>query len=327
MLEIHFTSADLGRTRLASGPDHLWETVNAVQLLQHRAGRLIFDGWRATVRDAAEHGPADGAIRALTRVAPHAAYFPDFLTPAATFDSLEAGIDAVLRTPREQLHAELTTLAGYRPLPRWAAGLAAGEPETLRRLGTTISEFHRTAIAPFLTPVTAALTAEHARRTDLTMRYGVERMLASFEPLMRWHPPVLRMPYPIHRTMHLHGRGLRLVPSFFCWHHPVALANPALDPTLVYPIPHLPGWTTHPSATGSGLTTLLGSTRAAVLDALQSACSTSRVARLVGISPATASHHATVLRDANLITSHRDGNTMLHKTTPLGLSLLDANRS
>jgi DNA-binding transcriptional ArsR family regulator len=39
------------------------------------------------------------------------------------------------------------------------------------------------------------------------------------------------------------------------------------------------------------------------------------------VSPATASHHLTALRDAGLVTSRRDGRSVLYTRTPLGDAL------
>ncbi|MDQ1027895.1 DNA-binding transcriptional ArsR family regulator [Streptomyces umbrinus] len=54
---------------------------------------------------------------------------------------------------------------------------------------------------------------------------------------------------------------------------------------------------------------------------------TSEVARRAGVTSATVSEHVRILREAGLTASVRDRNTMLHVPTPLGLSLLTANRS
>lgn len=66
----------------------------------------------------------------------------------------------------------------------------------------------------------------------------------------------------------------------------------------------------------------MGRTRAAVLAAAADGCSTTGLARRLGISPATASQHASVLRRAALITTRRDGKAVLHTTTHLGTALL-----
>jgi len=55
-------------------------------------------------------------------------------------------------------------------------------------------------------------------------------------PLFRWRWPVLEAPYPLDKDVHLAGRGLLLVPSYFCRRMPVTFADPGLPPVLVYPI-------------------------------------------------------------------------------------------
>jgi DNA-binding transcriptional ArsR family regulator len=68
---------------------------------------------------------------------------------------------------------------------------------------------------------------------------------------------------------------------------------------------------------------LLGDTRARALGEIAgAACTTTELARRVGVSPATASHHASVLREAGLITSRRYGSTVLHRITARGAALL-----
>jgi DNA-binding transcriptional ArsR family regulator len=46
----------------------------------------------------------------------------------------------------------------------------------------------------------------------------------------------------------------------------------------------------------------------------------------LAISPAAASQHTTVLRNAGLLVSRRDRNTVLHTLTPLGAAMLEATR-
>jgi DNA-binding transcriptional ArsR family regulator len=139
---------------------------------------------------------------------------------------------------------------------------------------------------------------------------------------MRWRPPVLEVDYALNKELHLQGRGLRLVPSFFCQWPPVTLADPDLTPVLVYPI--APDLRTAHVATTSGNTSLealVGTTRSAVLTALDLGLSGAQIARRLNISPAAASRHLTVLRDAGLITSHRHNTAIEHTLTPLGRAL------
>ena len=71
------------------------------------------------------------------------------------------------------------------------------------------------------------------------------------------------------------------------------------------------------------LTALLGRTRASVLDILATVPSTtSELAQRGGMSLSSASEHASVLRAAGLVASHRRGTAVVHSATPLGLQLL-----
>jgi DNA-binding transcriptional ArsR family regulator len=67
------------------------------------------------------------------------------------------------------------------------------------------------------------------------------------------------------------------------------------------------------------LGSLLGSTRAVALEAAVSGCTTTELAKRCNISPAAASHQATVLREAGLITTRRAGASVRHEITQLGI--------
>ena len=85
----------------------------------------------------------------------------------------------------------------------------------------------------------------------------------------------------------------------------------------------LAAWTSGETvAHRDGLALLLGRTRAQALAALAEPCTTGELARRIGVSPATVSHHTSVLRAAGLISSHRNGVKILHRLTPRGSALL-----
>lgn len=56
------------------------------------------------------------------------------------------------------------------------------------------------------------------------------------------------------------------------------------------------------------------------------ASTTGELARRADISAASASQHATVLRQAGLVSTHRQGNTVRHTLSPLGAELLNSPR-
>jgi DNA-binding transcriptional ArsR family regulator len=97
----------------------------------------------------------------------------------------------------------------------------------------------------------------------------------------------------------------------------VTLLDSELPPVLVYPALRPDLRPERFDGSRQALAALLGTTRAAALAAIGDGCSTTDLARRVGVSAAAASQHATVLRNAGLITSHRDRNVMMHTVTAL----------
>ncbi|MFD7477629.1 helix-turn-helix domain-containing protein [Streptomyces sp. NPDC059837] len=323
MLRIHFTSDDLQNIRVARQPDPLWELMCSVCRLETGQGPLEFGHWRRSARQRFSGDSNLGhALRPLRALIPATGYIPDFLTPPVTGGGLSAGLDQLLRTPRVQLVRELTRLAESRPVPNWAASLGRPGSDALKVLANSLGIYFRGLLEPHWPHIRTAVGNDVGVRARVLLDGGTQALLASLRPVARWNAPVLEVDYPVQRDLYLEGRGLLLVPSYFCWRRPTALADPGLDPVLVYPVAKAP--LTVADGTDDGVERLLGRTRAAVLTEVagRSARTTSEVAGAVGIALPSASYQIGVLRDGGLVASHRDGKYVLHTATPLGLRLL-----
>lgn len=320
MLRFHFTSEDLTRVRVATEPHALWEIAVSLHRLQTQEGRWAYAHWFRTSRASLRRTGLERTVKTfLLPLFPRAGYFPDFLTPPEGTQGLDAGLEAVLATPYERVVREVEALTRVVGAPAWVRRLA--EQDMREQLVGALRAYHRAVIAPHEQRIQECLHAERARHAHTLFHAGTEGVLTGLGPTISWRPPVLEIdPYPDHRDVHLDGRGLLLIPSYFCWHAPVALADPGLPPVLLYPLHHLPATTPH--AGSPPLNVLLGPTRAAILRASATGSTTTEAARRAGVTPTTASHHTAVLRDAGLITSHRHANTVLHTLTPLGAALL-----
>ncbi|MFJ2275113.1 ArsR/SmtB family transcription factor [Streptomyces sp. NPDC087866] len=325
MLRIHVSGWDLSRVRMAAGPDALWETILSFHRLRDRRASAVFGKWRSETRPR-----LSGEVRLLSAVVPQRGYFPDFLTPSqesAEPLGLDAGMEAVRATPPERLRAEIAVLEesgppGARRTARRARlePLRAGGAQPLGRLVGALRDYHRAAVEPYWPHIQSAIEADRAIRGRALLDGGTDELLASLPPVIRWRAPVLEADYPVDRDLHLDGRGLLLQPSYFCRGTPVVLRDPLLPPVLVYPV-------AHPAAPafaepGPWLGRLLGQTRSTVLRAIGDGCTTSELARRAGVSLASASQHACVLREAGLVHTLRHGGSVLHTLTPLGGSLL-----
>lgn len=324
-MRIHFTRADLVRTQLADGLDATWELVNSLQALQSRYSRAELRHWRSQTANRLKSAGLGAAVRhRLFPIAPDASYFPDLLTPIEGAHGLGAGIDAIVSTPRPRLAAELERLTPPdRASTGWLDDLRTGRRKALADLSALLLAYHRCALGTARETVAKAVDADLAIRRAAFRTDGVEGLLRSYQPLMRWNFPVLDLPtHPSGRDVHLDGRGLRLIPSYFCRVHPLTIFDGDLPQVVVYPVRHRATTGAAAGAAGKPLARLLGTTRAAVLVAIDDGCGTGELAERVGISPASVSHHVGVLRDSGLITSHRTANSVQHLRSRLGDELV-----
>ncbi|ALG11843.1 ArsR/SmtB family transcription factor [Kibdelosporangium phytohabitans] len=324
MLRVHFTTEDLTRVRLRAEPHPLWEVLLSLHLLQTRHGAAVFGPWRRGARGAL--WPSGDM---LTTLAPPKGYSPDFLTPDVDSSDLDEGLEALLGTSSRTLRTDMSRLAEQTRLPGWAARLASGDAEMMRKLADRIRHYHAKVLLPHTQVVKSHIAAEWSRRAEATMAHGLEYVLSTLHPSIRWTAPVLEVGYPVEQDLHLRGRGLVLVPSFFCWQTPMTLVDTALQPVLVYPVDPVIGWAS-PGRSGASptqetLVALLGRTRATVLQTIadRPGLNTTELARASGTTPSGASQHAAVLRDAGLVITQRRNGSAVHSLSGRGAVLLD----
>lgn len=336
MLRIHFTMDDLASVRLVKGPELAWEVLLSLHKLRDSDGTFVFGDWR---RRILQRLPNEASW--LLGLAPPRGYSPDFLTPAAGGD-LDRVLAEILATPKARLSSELAFLGTERSLDSMGQSLATGNLESLKQLGTAIRRYFHIGLSPFWAQINAAVHADLTVRAGILASEGIGTVLAGLHPQTAWRSPVLEVPFPEDRDFHLAGRGLLLVPSFFCWGRPITFKNPELPPVFVYPIEHDLGWSrqhrdtarpvpiqARPPAGPAALTSarplaaLIGRTRLSVLTTIaDGGCTTTQLAQRAGVSIASASQHAAVLRDAGLITTTRRGGCVIHAATPAAHALV-----
>ncbi|MBO0608723.1 ArsR/SmtB family transcription factor [Myceligenerans salitolerans] len=321
MLRFIFTPEDLSRVRFAPGPDPLWETMLGAHLVRELDGARVFGHWhRQVVPDMPR-----AALPYLT-LTPPVGYSPDFLTPEGGTTDFAVGAENMLYTAPARIAAELAVLMRGRRPPAWVDDLAAGSPRALRSLRASMTAFHAHAVQPVWPRVRRVVDADRSARTQVLAASGVEAILSTLHPATTWSGSVLTVhSRMMDRDVHLAGRGLTLLPSYFCWRMPITLADPELAPVLVFPVAHEQHLVDDPGGEGA-LAALLGRTRARALREIAGSASTTLLAQRMDISPASASEHTTVLRRAGLVASQRDGRRVVHVLTELGQGLLEGTR-
>jgi DNA-binding transcriptional ArsR family regulator len=323
VVRLHFTFHDLRRVRVADRPYPLIETVLALWRLQGSDAGVLFDSWRRHVRMTAMTEPP--MLARLTGLAPNGGGLPSFLVPIGHSQDLDGWIDSVRSAPQARVRGDLASFAraARRPLRGWLRELA--DTATARRdLEESLRSFQRAAIAPVATAMAAAVEHERASRARDLLDGGLDRLFGNL-PGIRWEPPTLNVPCPADLDIPLGGRGLVLVPSYFCWDLTPVIHDPdtAEAPLLSYPVRHrplpAPGAERQPER---ALAAALGKTRAALLESVTQPATTGELARRLGIAPATVSWHITALRQAGLISTTRN-RFALHTLTAQGRQLLE----
>jgi DNA-binding transcriptional ArsR family regulator len=120
--------------------------------------------------------------------------------------------------------------------------------------------------------------------------------------------------------------GLVLIPSVFIWPRvarvggspggPLAACHPARGCGAL--------WFSASSDRDGGLASLIGRTRAEILEALHEPTHTTALARQLNRSPGNLADHLAVLRSSALVCRKRVGQRVIYSRTPLGESLVRA---
>lgn len=335
-LRIHFTPEDLAHTTVATRPDVMWELTLSLHQLQTPRPVARCRPWLGHVRNRMRRCDLRNVLRRLTTLVPPRGAFPDSLTPPGQ-PSFDAAAERITGARRQQLADDLAAVFRGRERTLWVRQLAEGDRESRRELVWALTVYHRELVRPCLAELDEAVLAERAACGRRVLNGGVGRLLGTLSPTVRWAWPVLSTAYPSTRDLHLDGRGITLVPSFFCA-APVTLIDPDLPPVLVYPVTadgsgggfgggpggaasRVPEGVPGAGTAADRLVPVLGRTRALAIRALSRPCSTTELALRIGVSAASASRHATALRRAGLVTSRRHGGEVLHVATVLGEEL------
>ncbi len=300
MLRIRLDIDDLARVRLA--PTGVAATIEAVfsSIAIRRADApLLYGDWGRALRArlGVEVGPLFDLFRSPWQM-------PLFMVKRTDDPAVFA--EHLLTVPTSQLR-----LTG--PHSPFARRLTSGDRDARRALATAVTTYHR-AFADTVPAMRVLVDADLIHRTSLLATAGLGSLLNSLHPGMRWRSPILEIDAPVDRNIDLAGRRLQLTPSVFLRHGIGVLVEPDTA-FITYPVR---GSMRLDGQAGDPLVELLGRTRAEVLRALWTGRTTTELAELVGISLASASEHAGVLRRAGFVQTSREGRAVRHQLTGLG---------
>ncbi|MFF5974860.1 DUF5937 family protein [Streptomyces sp. NPDC012769] len=307
---LSFSAADLAQTRFAVSP--MWEVVTSFRLLVADTDPPLHRGWAAQVRPRIRRaGLHRGRLAALV---PGQGYLADFLTPTPSgpFPTLDDELDAVRRTPAEQIAHDLDTLR------------SPGSVD-LERLCEEIRTYWELALAPYWARIRGLLEADVFHRARQVAEHGSARVLSELHETVRWDDGTLRL---VRRACALTrdqaGSGLLLVPSAFAWPRVLTRSVAPDPPQLAYPARGIGNlWEPRTTTTATdAVAAVLGRSRALLLAELDTPASTTQLAGAFGLSAAAVSQHLIALRNAGLVSAHRSGRSVLYARTAVADALL-----
>ena len=325
MARFNFTADDVARIRFSQAPAPVVETVLVMAGLRCLAAGRVRPGTGQWLREARRAFPA--TARPLLDLLKPGGAWPDFLDAFAP--DLREGLEEVRATPPAILRSELSQNWQDRPgrPPTWIRNLADGDRESIELVVRALRDLHQAVVAPRWDSALTVYHADLARRIAVLAAGGHEELFGTLHPWLRWRESGLDRP-GFDGEYDLQGLGLVLLPSPFWTGEPLfSISDDGVRPNVLIYAAQPDGYLSAegPVETpvgGDRLAALLGPTRAAVLRALAAPRGTAELADVVGISPASASEHAKVLRESFLIETHRDGRAVRHSLTGLGRTLL-----
>ena len=318
MLHFVFGVEDLARLRLAISP--AWELVHSLVALREPSLAALHVPWLRTLDGAL----GDIDVRSVIPLVPARGYSPDFLTPPprGPLGDIEDELATIRATPIREVRREMAIFRRVHRAVKIAEPWLEHPRRELNRLCDTLEAFWERALAPVWPRVRALLEADVAHRARQLTTGGPADLFDDLHQEIRWAGDRASVGIPFDGVEVLDGRGLLLMPSAFAWLRPWAITLAPWQPTVVYPARGVATlWEDEPPAPG-GLSPVLGRTRASMLVALAAPVSTTELARRLSVTPGAISQHLTALRAAGLVTSRREGRSVLYVRTPTADALV-----
>lgn len=322
-VEFQLSPGDIQSIRFGISPGH--ELAHAVRVLLRPQQHPLQWGWLRAVRDRLPRRSFD----LLAAVIGEDGYMPDFLTAAPRWDMTpDAELDALRTSALDPMRVDFRKMVARSSGARQQAlrDMRENPGRTRQMIAYAWSEVWDAALAPVWPQLERLLRADIAVRARAIATAGIAGMAGDLHRQVTWGAGAVRVSLRRHsEQVDCHGSGLVLVPSVLSSWGCMVLTEPPAQPTLFYPARGVTaGWARDEIEIAKALGALLGPARAGILLRAGTARTTSQVAHEAGLALSTASHHLTVLRDAGLIGSERDGTRMLHLRTPLGEAMVGA---
>jgi DNA-binding transcriptional ArsR family regulator len=328
-LRIEVGNEDLTMSRFAVSP--LWELTHALRLLAVPPGQpklAVLPPWLARARDRYLALARATDIDAVLALMPPG-WGADFLAPVPGSVDTTIGelLDQVRSTPPAQVRREVAEALRRQPRADPRVRRVLTGDRAAGYLADVLAAAWQALLEPEWRTLRAILERDVVYRAGQLASRGWAAALTGLHADLDWRPGGIELTrWRTDEGAALDGRGLLFIPSVFVWPGLALSLDPPWPPALIYPARGVSALWERPSQAGPGtaLDRLLGTSRAAILLALQDPASTTQLAATLGQSLGGIGDHLAVLREAGLIARARSGRSVLYRRTPVGDALAAA---
>ena len=314
MLRIAVSTDDVAAVRFA--PNAVWEAFSSIRAIVHPRWHLL----HSRLEQLLPPRP-DFDLGLLLELAAPPKWVPDTLGPLPTGSIHDpiAQYDALRDTDRDLVARDLAVLRELTP----SASCARLAPdELLDQLAAALAGYHRAVLAPLWDRVVAITEADIAHRRTSMLEQGLGAAIGELHEKLTYADAEIRVDMAEHEiAVQASGAGVWFVPSVFLWPW-VSVEFETTQPVVSYAARGAGLVWESPRENRLSLSSLIGRSRAAILEHLVVPRSTTWLARSLHLAPATVSAHLAVMAASGLLDSRKNGREVLYARTQVAEQLL-----
>jgi DNA-binding transcriptional ArsR family regulator len=352
-VRIEASSEDITASRFAISP--LWELSQALRLLSGRwkyKDTTLLRPWLVRTRDRYRRlaGETDLAVLDALETT-H--WGVDFISPvpARVSTTIEELLADVRATPLDVARRQIAEVLRRQPADPRITGILTRDDVT-GYIADVLAVAWQALLEPEWPTLRAILERDVVYRAGQLASRGWAAALDGLHPRLNWQHDHIELATSEVSEASLDGQGFLFIPSVFVWPSVAVTFEPPWPPALCYPARGVAALWEHPHPGKSGprksgpgkshprksdlgkyengisepgaLGRLLGTSRAAILIALDQPASTTQLAAILGQTLGGLGDHLAILRESGLVTRARSGRSVLYSRTPVADALVAA---
>ncbi|GAB3258409.1 ArsR/SmtB family transcription factor [Nocardioides dilutus] len=315
MLSIAVSTDDVAAVRFA--PNAVWEAFSSIRAIVHPRSHLLHSRL-----DKLLPGRPNFDLGFLLDLAGPPKWVPDTLGPVPT-GSIHRPIEqyeALRETDLDLVAGDLCWLGELAPK---SVRPDMRPEEFLERLTAALIGYHRAVLAPLWDRVIAITEADIAHRRASMLEHGLGVAIGDLHEKLSYANAEIRVDMAEHQIdVEATGSGVWFVPSVFIWPW-VSVEFETAQPVVSYAARGAGLVWERPRDNGLSLSSLIGRSRAAILEHLVVPRTTTWLADTLDLAPATVSAHLAVMSASGLLQSRKSGRQVLYARTQVADVLLN----